>query len=114
MSLSRLKPATLCSEQDLVLHLPVALRDFIFLSFLAPWYCGREVGLLRDLDVAAFFVAWLAPDQQPELNPSKRQRPQLGLQHIASMPAYINILCAKAKVTQLVCCKCIFVMLQGG
>ena len=75
MSPSRLKPATLRSKQDLVLHLPVALRDFIFLSFLAPWYCGREVGSLRDLDVVAFFVAWLALDQQPELNPSKRQHP---------------------------------------
>ena len=71
MSPSRLEPATLRSKQDLVLHLQAALCNFALLAFSAPWYRGREVGLLRDLEAVAFFVASLVPHQQPELNPSK-------------------------------------------
>ena len=77
MSILRLKPATLRNKSDLVLHLQAALRDIVFLAFLLAWYSGGEVGLLRDRDLktVAFFIAWLAPAQQPELNPSKGQRP---------------------------------------
>ena len=54
MSPLRLEPPTLRSKQDLVLHLQAALRDFVFPAFSAPWYSGREVGSLRDLEAVTF------------------------------------------------------------
>ena len=59
----------------MLLHLQATLLGFVLPAFPEPWYGGRMVGLLKDLEAVAFFVAWLARDQQLELNPSKRQRP---------------------------------------
>ena len=33
-----------------------------FAGISAPWYSGQVVGSLRDLEAAAFLVAWFAPD----------------------------------------------------
>ena len=53
-------------KQDLVLHLRQVTLLLSFFWRVAPWYCGQEVGTLRDPEAVAFFVARLAPDQQPE------------------------------------------------
>ena len=48
--------------RDLWLHLQATLRVFVFAGISAPWYSGQVVGSLRDLEAAAFLVAWFAPD----------------------------------------------------
>ena len=55
-------------KQDLVLHMRQGTLLVSFFWLAVPWYCGQEVGTLRDPEAVAFFVARLAPDQQPEKN----------------------------------------------
>ena len=43
------------------------------LGFVLFWHYGPLVERLRDLEAVAFFVVWLAPDQQPELHSSEQQ-----------------------------------------
>ena len=70
---SNLQPCA--PKRDLMLHLRQPTLLVSLFQLPAPWCSGRDVGLLMDLEVVAFFVAWLALDQQPELYPSERQHP---------------------------------------
>ena len=67
------QPTTLAPQPRFGAHLGQGTLLVSFLRLLAPWYCGWEVGLLRDHEVVAFCMAWHVPDQQPELIPSKWQ-----------------------------------------
>ena len=61
--------------RDLVLHLANDSSWLRSSGILVPRYSCPDVESLRDLQAVAFFVVWLASDQQPELNSSKRQCP---------------------------------------
>ena len=60
----------------------------LFFQLPAPWYSGREAGLLRDPEVVTFLWPGLLLNNNLSYIHPNDSAPRLGLQHVASMPAH--------------------------
>ena len=59
-----------------------------FFQLPAPWYSGREAGLLRDPEAVTFLWPGLLLNNNLSYIHPNDSAPRLGLQHVASMPAH--------------------------